>query len=360
MQHSSRTARRRFLHCLALGSLGVIAARPGRAASAQALTVQAAGATFPSKLYMRWATRYTAQAGVVVHYTPSGSGDGIQRAMARSVDFAGTDAPLSAADLATKRLVQIPTCVGGVVPVVNGFENGRLRLSGDVLGDIFGGAIQRWDDPRIAALNPGVPLPALRIRRIVRADKSGTTEGLTRYLALVSASFKQKVGESALPDWPGEIRKAEGNDGVAAAVRETSGAIGYVSYDRVAADRLAAVTLRNHDGAWVAPSETGFRSAILHSDLYRNGQDLASLADRPGADSWPITMTTFVLVDAAPASREAVEPALRFLYWCFMHGDLLTQGTGFAPLPVSVQAKLAARFAAVRPQTGGMPNYLGV
>lgn len=276
------------------------------------------------------------------------------------MDFAGTDAPLSSGDLAAKRLVQIPTCVGGVVPVVSGFESGRLRLSGEVLAAIFAGDISRWDDPLIAQLNPGLSLPGLRIRRIVRADKSGTTEGLTRYLALVSTGFKQKVGESALPSWPGDVRKADGNDGVAAAVKETPGAIGYVSFDRVAADRLSAVTLRNHDGAWVAPSETGFRSAILHSDLYRSGLDLASLADRPGADSWPITMTTFVLVDATPPSRAAVEPALRFLYWCFMHGDLLTQGTGFAPLPVSVQAKLAARFAAVRPQTGGMPNYLGV
>lgn len=354
-----RADRRRALG-LVLGSglatgLGLIGPGPAWGASAR---VQGAGATFPSKVYARWAADYARQTGVDVRYQPTGSGNGIEQATRRSVDFAGSDVPLGPDALGQKRLVQIPTCVGGVVPVVNGFEPDRLRLTGEVLAAIFAGDIQRWDDARIAALNPGLSLPARRIVRVVRGDKSGSTEGLTRYLAGQSPAFAKQVGEGVMPAWPGEPLRAEGNDGMSALVRATPGAIGYVSYDRVVADGLAGVRLRNREGRWVAASEAGFRAAILHSPLYRDGSDTASLMDMPGPDSWPLTMTTFVLLDAAPATAAAVEPAMRFLYWCFLHGDALTQGTGFAPLPTAVQARLTARFAQVKPRDGQFPHYL--
>jgi len=162
---------------------------------------------------------------------------------------------------------------------------------------------------------------------------------------------------SPLPRWPGEVKAEEGNDGVVAAVKAGAGSIGYVSFDRVESSGLTPVTLRNRDGQWVLPSEAGFRAAILQSGVHRAGDDTASILDMPGADSWPITLTSFVLVDAAPARAVMVEPALRFLYWCFQRGDALTRGTGFAPLPTSVQARLAARFASVRPAAGGTPAY---
>lgn len=325
-----------------------------------AVTVQGAGATFPSKVYARWAADYGRQTGVEIRYRPSGSGDGIEQATRRSVDFAGSDVPLAPEALAQKKLVQIPTCVGGVVPVVNGFEAEKLRLTGEVLAAIFTGDIARWDDARIAALNPGLSLPARRITRVVRGDKSGSTEGFTRYLAGRSPAFAQQVGTGTLPAWPGQPLRAEGNDGMSTLVRATPGAIGYVSYDRVVADGLAGVRLRNREGRWVAPGQAGFRAAILHSALYREGNDTASLLDEPGTDSWPLTMTTYVLLDAAPASPASVEPAMRFLYWCFQRGDALTQGTGFAPLPTAVQARLAARFGAVRPRNGQLPRYLSL
>jgi phosphate transport system substrate-binding protein len=198
----------------------------------------------------------------------------------------------------------------------------------------------------------------LPIRRIVRAERSGTTEGFTRYLSQVSPPFGEQVGASQLPKWPGDVVRAEGNDGMAKAIRLNVGAVAYVSYDRVVRDGLASVRLRNAAGAFVKASETGFRSAIIQSELGRTGNDLASLMDRPGAGTWPITSATFVLIDAEPRLAEMASPVMTFLYWCFLHGDDLTKGTGFAPLPTTVQARLAARFASVKSQDGETIGYV--
>lgn len=323
--------------------------------------VQAAGASFPSKVYARWAQRFQDETRIQVQYKPTGSGDGVKRITDRSVVFAGTDTPLSPQELSKRQLVQLPTVVGGIVPVVHlpGVEDGELQLDGPLLAEIMLGGIERWDHPRIAELNRKVRLPALPIKRVVRADRSGTTEGYTRYLAAVSPAFQQQVPVSQQPAWPGEVQKAEGNDGVSAALKATPGGIAYVSYDRVAGDGLAGVRLRNQTGRYVKASEAGFRSAITESNLARQGDDLASLMDRPGPDTWPITLVTFVLFDAQPKAAAEVTPALRFLYWCFMNGDSLTKGTGFAPLPVNVQARLANRFAGVKAQDGGSIGYSG-
>jgi phosphate transport system substrate-binding protein len=220
------------------------------------------------------------------------------------------------------------------------------------------GAIQRWDDPRIADLNKGLRLPALPIKRIVRAEKSGTTEGFSRYLSQVSPEFKAQVGESQLPKWPGEVIAVEGNDGMVTAIKATPGAIAYVSYDRVTRDGLTDVRLRNAAGRFIKASEAGFRSAIKESELGRSGNDLASLMDRPGVETWPITTATFALVDANPKTADGAAATLRFLYWCFLHGDDLTRGTGFAPLPITVQSRLVARFASVKAQDGQNPQYI--
>lgn len=338
-------------------ALTLLLAGAGTFATEAAGTVQAAGATFPAQVYARWAEQYAQEKGVQVRYRPTGSGDGIKRATEHGVDFGGTDSPLSADELSRRKLVQIPMLVGGVVPVVNLPGVSRLRLSGELLADIMAGKVERWDDSRIVESNPGVALPSRRIVRVVRAEKSGTTEGFTRYLAAQSPAFKASPGAGQLPRWPGEVRAEEGNDGVVSAVKAGAGAIGYVSFDRVESSGLTPVSLRNHDGHWVQPSEAGFREAILQSGVHRAGDDTASILDMPGPGSWPITLTSFVLVDAAPAQAAKVEPALRFLYWCFQRGDALTRGTGFAPLPTSVQARLAARFASVSPVAGAKPAY---
>lgn len=329
-------------------------------AIAQPSAVQGAGASFPSKVYQRWAETYAGSAKVNVSYKATGSGDGIKQAIARSVAFGGTDAPLKPEELEKHKLVQIPTAVGGVVPVVNlpGMASNRLLLDGPLLADLFAGKVARWNDARIAALNPGLALPALPVQRVVRSDKSGTTDGFSRYLALVSPSFKDEIGAGQLPKWPGSPLTGDGNDGVVKTLKANAGAISYVSFDRVERDQLTATRLRNAAGKAVAASEAGFRAAIKESDLHKKGDDLASTFNLPGDASWPITLTTFVLIDAQPAQAATVDPALRFFYWAFLNGDRLLAGTGFAPLPTAVQARLATRFAMVRPQQGQLSYTL--
>jgi phosphate transport system substrate-binding protein len=336
----------------------LLAGAAGAQPAQPAQPVQGAGATFPAKVYDTWARAFAKAGGAEVVYTPTGSGDGVKRITARQVDFGGTDSPLPAAELDKARLVQLPMLVGGIVPVVNlpGLS-APLQLDADTLAELFLGRIKAWSDPRLAALNPGVNLPALAVKRVVRAEKSGSSEGFSRYLAGASARFKAEVGASQAPAWPGEPIKAEGNDGMVQALRATPGAIAYVSYDRVLRDKLSPLRLRNATGRFVLPSEAGFRAAILESDMHRQGDDRASLLDRPGADTWPITLTSFVLVDAEPPTAAQAQGALRFLYWSFLNGDSLTRGSGFAPLPVSVQSRLAVRFTQVRPRDGQRPAY---
>ena len=322
--------------------------------------VRGAGASFPSKVYERWAQTYErSQGGSAVAYKATGSGDGVKQITARAVDFGGSDSPLPAEELSKRRLVQVPMLIGGIVPVVNlpGMASNRLQLSGPVLAEIMSGRIAKWNDARIAALNPGVPLPSLRIQRVVRADRSGTTEGFTRYLAELSPVFRTEIGVSQAPRWPAPTITAEGNDGMVKALGEAEGGVAYVSYDRVVKDGLVAVRLINAAGTAVTASEAGFKVAILDSDVSRTGNDLASLMNRPASGAWPITQTSFVLFDAEPADAGRAAQAMRFLYWCLMHGDDLTRGTGFAPLPVNLQARLTARFASVRSKDGKPPQY---
>lgn len=328
-----------------------------------AAEINGAGASFPALIYARWAAAYQkTPGGAAVVYKATGSGDGVKQATARTVAFGGTDSPLSSEELLKRRLVQVPMLVGGVVPVVHlpGVADGRLQLTGELLADIMAGRVKAWNDARIAALNPGLALPATPIRRVVRAEKSGSSESFTRYLAGASATFASDVGINQLPKWPGEVERVEGSDGVARAMKATPGAIGYIGYDRVQQDRLAGVKLRNASGNWVAASEDGFRAAIIESDVSKRGDDTATLLDRPGAGSWPITMTSYVLFDADPPKAADASPALRFLFWCYMHGDELTRNTGFAPLPVNLQSRLSARFKQVKARDGKQVDYMAM
>jgi len=322
--------------------------------------VRGVGASFPSKVYARWIAQYQRDTGLALSYKPTGSGDGVKQISDRKVEFAGSDSPLPQAELAKRKLVQIPMVIGGIVPVVNlpGVEDGELKLDGPLLADILLGTVERWNDPRIVALNPGLRLPALPIKRVVRADKSGTTEGFTRYLSEVSPAFKAEIGAGQAPKWPGEVLTAEGNDGMVKTLAATEGGIAYVSYDRVVKDELAAVRLINGSGTPVAASEAGFRAAILDSDVSRTGNDLASLMNRPASGAADVDPEADSADHAEPADAERATRAMRFLYWCMMHGDDLTRGTGFAPLPVSVQSRLAARFTLVKPRDGVVPAYL--
>jgi len=324
------------------------------ASTAQA-EVKGAGATFPSAVYETWIRAYEKEFGVKVSYQPTGSGDGLKRIIARQVQFGGSDIAMSEADLIKHKLVQIPMLVGGVVPVVNlaGVRSNELRLTGDVLADIMLGNISKWNDPKIAALNPRMPLPAKAIVRVVRADRSGTSEGFTRYLALVSTAFQQRIGASAQPKWINDatLVAAPGNDGVVKALLGTPGAISYVSYDRVLNAGLSGVRLQSGDtSSFVAASEETFRQAVRSSKMQSDGVETASLINLPHANAWPITLTTYVLMDASPRKNTDVNDALQFLYWTQLLGDKLVRNTGFAPLPLRVQATFAGRFSKITPQ----------
>ena len=324
------------------------------------VVIKGAGATFPSRVYDRWTAQFMQEhRGVALQYQGTGSGDGIRQAKARTVHFGGTDNPLSAAQLTEHKLVQIPLLVGGFVPVVNlpGVQPNELVLSGEVLADMTLGVITRWNDARIAELNPRLSLPALPVVRVVREDKSGSTEVWVRYLADSSPAFAKAVPISQKPAWPAATLQAKGNDGVSALVKATPGGFTYVSYDRVVKDKLVGARLRNRMGQILSASEAGFRAAILASDVYRKADDAASLLNRPRPDAWPITSTSFVLLDARPTKMGEADWTARFVYWCFMHGDELTRGTGFAPLPATVQARLAGRLMQIRGPAGELTKF---
>lgn len=353
---SGRMGMKRWVSVMLAASMGMAAVQ------AQAeVQIKGAGASFPSRVYERWTQRFAEQnQGVTVRYVPTGSGDGVKQIKARSVHIGGTDNPLTPQQLAENKLVQIPMLVGGLVPVVNvpGVGPNQLVLSGEVLADIMQGQIRQWDDPRIVALNAGLKLPALAIARIVREDASGSTEVWTRYLGLSSTRFAAAVPASQKPAWPGSTLAAKGNDGVATLLKDTVGGLSYVSFDRVLKDRLSGVKLRTPGGFVVAASEDAFRAAILASDVYKKGDDTAGLLSQPRADAWPLTATSYVLLDASPKDMNAADWVARFVYWCFMHGDELTRGTGFAPLPERVQARLSGRLLQIHGPAGQVPRFI--
>jgi phosphate transport system substrate-binding protein len=321
-------------------------------------TIKGAGATFPSKVYERWMQRFQAKhTEVQLSYAATGSGDGVRQIKAATVDFGGTDSPLDEQALATHHLVQIPMLVGGLVPVVNLRMANNAQafvLSGPVLSDIMLGRIMYWNDPRIAQLNPRINLPQLAVTRVVRSDSSGSSELFTRYLGMVSANFKGQVPPSQLPAWPNgsPLIKAKGNDGVVDAIKSTVGSIAYVSYDRAIKDNLMAVHLLSQSGKVVKASEASFRAAMLASDVYRKGDDNATLLNMPNDLAWPITATSFVLLSTKPKDASRAYWSTRFVLWCFLHGDDLTKSTGFTALPTQVQAKLIGRLQGIRRTDG--------
>lgn len=321
--------------------------------------LQGAGASFPSAIYQAWAAAYASQQGVKVDYQPVGSGEGIRRIVGRQVSFGASDSPLPAEALAKHRLIQLPTAVGGIVPVVNlrGASTQGLRLSGELLADIMAGKVARWNDPRIAALNPGRALPALAIVRVVRADRSGTTDVFTSYLSLVSADWRRAVGQGQSVAWPGTVLAVDGNDGVARAMKDIAGAIGYVSFDRVARSGLVPIGLRNASGMFVAASAEGFRAAVQASDLAKKSDEAASLLNLDGALVWPLTTATYLLVDANPPTAAGAEKTLQFVYWTLLNGDRFIREAGFTPLPASVQSRLIGRFRSIRPADGRPLNF---
>ncbi len=332
------------------------AAGGGSAAAAGALS--GAGATFPAPLYAKWAESYKAQTGVGLNYQAIGSGGGIKQVKANTVDFGASDKPLKADELAAAGLYQFPTVMGGVVPVVNipGITPGQVRLSGELLGAIFLGEVAKWTDPRIAALNPGVKLPALPITVVHRSDGSGTSFLFTSYLTAKNPAWGSKVGASDAVSWPTGIG-GKGNDGVSAFVRQTKGSIGYVEYAYAKQNKATFVLLQNKAGKFVAPAAANFAAAAAGANWSAAPGNYVLLLDQPGASSWPITGASFILVYRSQANAATGASVLKFFDWAYKSGDATAAQLDYVPLPAPVKALVRKQWLA-NVKAGGKPVYV--
>ncbi len=345
---------------LALALTTVLAAgcHPTATQQTQATTVLGVGATFPAPIYTRWAQDYRPVSGVSINYQGIGSGGGIKQILSKTVDFGATDKPLTPDQLGPPGLYQFPTVVGGVTPIVNvpGVGPGQLKLTGALLGDIYLRDVARWNDPRIAALNPGLKLPDNRIAVVHRSDGSGTTFLFTSYLSLLNPTWKAKVGANDALAWPTGMA-GKGNGGVAVAVKQTVGSIGYVEYAYAKQAGLTFVQLQTHDGAFVAPTVAGFAAAAAGADWAKSEGNDVLLLDQPGANAWPITGATFILIYMQPAKPEKTRQALAFFDWAYKNGDAAATSLDFVPLPQAVKDLMRKQWAATIKDASGRPLF---
>jgi phosphate transport system substrate-binding protein len=303
---------------------------------AQAQTINGAGATFPYPIYAKWAEAYKAKTGVAMNYQSIGSGGGIKQIQEKTVDFGATDAPMSGADLDKFGLVQFPMVMGGVVPVVNvkGIEPGQLKLTGALLADIYLGKITKWNDAKLAALNPDLKLPNLAISPVNRSDGSGTTFVFTGYLSKVSKDWETKVGTNTAVEWPAPAGQGgKGNEGVAAIASRTEGAIGYVEYAYAKQNKLSYAVLQNKEGKFVTPNAVSFQAAAANADWSSAPGFGVVLTNQAGGDTWPITSATFILMYKNQAKPEIGKAALAFFDWSYKNGGDLAAGLDYVPMP---------------------------
>lgn len=320
------------------------------AASALAVTsaahsadITGAGATFPYPIYAKWAEGYKKATNVGLNYQSIGSSGGIRQIRAKTVTFGATDAPVPGAELDKDGMVQFPAIIGGTVPVVNldGFKPGELRITGEVLAEVFMGTITKWNDPKLAALNPGKKLPDQNITVVHRADGSGTTFNFTDYLTVVSKAWADKVGRGAAVKWPAASSVGgKGNEGVAANVNRVKGAIGYVEYAYVKRNKMNFMQLRNKDGKYVNPDDTTFAAAAAGADWFSVPGMGLSIVDQKGADTWPITTASFILMYKNPADKAVSQEALKFFDWAFKNGKQMALELDYVPLPDSLTAQI--------------------
>ncbi|MGE5115484.1 MAG: phosphate ABC transporter substrate-binding protein PstS [Betaproteobacteria bacterium] len=326
---------------MTLASIRTLAAAAalGAATAAFAQDATGAGATFPAPIYAKWADAYHKATGARINYQSIGSGAGIQQIRAKTVDFGASDMPLKDEDLAKDGLVQFPTVIGGVVPVVNvkGIAAGQLRLTGQVLADIYLGKVAKWNDPALASLNPGARLPDATISVVRRADGSGTSFIFTNYLSKVSAEWKSKVGEGTAVNWPTGAG-GKGNEGVAAYVQRLPNSIGYVEYAYAKQNKMAHVLLKNAAGDFVAPDDSTFKAAAAGADWSRSFYQL--LTNQPGSNAWPISGATFILLHKSSDKPGQTAAALKFFDWSYANGDKMASELDYVPLPDSLKAMI--------------------
>jgi phosphate transport system substrate-binding protein len=314
--------------------------------TAQAADITGAGATFPFPIFSKWAEDYKKSTNIGLNYQSIGSSGGIRQIRAKTVTFGATDAPVSGADLDRDGMVQFPVILGGVVPIFNleGFQPGELRVTGPILAEMFMGWIVNWNDPKIAALNPGKRLPDQTITVVHRADGSGTTFIFTDYLAEVSPLWKEKVGKGAAVKWPAASSVGgKGNEGVAANVTRVRGAIGYVEYAYAKKNRIPHMAMQNRDGRYVNPDDTTFAAAAAGADWFGTPGMGISLVDQKGAQSWPITGASFALMYREPANKALSADALKFFDWAFRNGKKQALDLDYVPLPDALTDQIRQR-----------------
>ena len=308
--------------------------------------ITGAGATFIFPLISKWSDDYNKATGNKINYQSIGSGGGIAQIKAGTVDFGSTDKPLTSEELAEAGLGQFPSAIGGVVPVVNlaGVAPGTLRLTGPVLADIYMGTITMWNAPQITAINPGTTLPATKINLVRRSDGSGTTFNFTNYLSKVSPIWKDKVGEGTTVTWTGGIG-GKGNEGVASYVQQVKGSIGYVELAYALQNKMGYVQLQNAAGNYVQPNAESFQAAAATADWASAKDFNVVITNAPGAQSWPITATNFILMYKQPKDAARSAAAREFFKWALDTGQPQAQALDYVPLPPAVVEQVKAYWA---------------
>lgn len=319
--------------------------------SVSAQDVTGAGATFPAPIYSKWAAEYNKATGRKVNYQSVGSGAGIKQIDAKTVDFGASDMPLKDDELTKKDQIQFPTVIGGVVPVVNiaGVKPGELKLTGEVLGEIYLGKIVKWNDAAIKALNPSLNLPDEQIAQVRRSDGSGTTFLFTNYLSKVNPDWKTKVGEGTAVNWPIGAG-GKGNEGVAAFVTRLPNSIGYVEYAYVKQNKMTYAQLKNASGQYVSPDDSAFKAAAAGADWNKSFYQI--LTNQPGKESWPITGATFILMHKVQDKPDNASAVLKFFDWSYKNGDKVADDLDYVPMPPSVKDTIRKSWAQIKDASG--------
>ena len=316
------------------------------AIAANAADITGAGATFPFPIYAKWAEAYKKETGVGLNYQSIGSSGGIRQINARTVTFGATDAPVKGEDLDKQGQVQFPAIIGGTVPIVNleGFRPGELRITGPVMAEVFMGNITKWNDAKLTALNPGKALPDLAITVVHRADGSGTTFNWTDYLTTVSPEWAARVGRGAAVKWPATTSVGgKGNEGVAANVSRTRGAIGYVEYAYVKKNNMTFLQLQNKSGRWVSPDDLTFAAAADGADWFSVPGMGLSIVDQRNPNAWPVSSASFIIMYKDPADKRASQEVLKFFDWAFRNGKKDAIDLDYVPLPDALTRQIRER-----------------
>jgi len=308
--------------------------------------ITGAGATFPYPVYAKWAEAYKRETGIGLNYQSIGSSGGIRQINAKTVAFGATDAPVSGENLDKNGQVQFPAIIGGTVPVVNldGFKPGELRITGPVMAEVFMGTINKWNDPKLTALNPGKKLPDENITVVHRADGSGTTFNWTDYLSTVSKEFNDRVGKGAAVKWPAASSiGGKGNEGVAANVNRIKGSIGYVEYAYVKKNNMNFLQLQNKSGRWVSPDDLTFAAAADGADWFSVPGMGLSIVDQRNPNAWPVSSASFIIMYKNPDNKAQSQAVLKFFDWAFKNGRKMSEELDYVHLPDALTKQIRER-----------------